>query len=78
MKALAFDENILTNIEKIDEQHKHLISVINSFLKAIDDKLPIPELERALDQIIFYSSFHFSHEEELMGEYNCPLINLAK
>ncbi|MFN4245552.1 MAG: bacteriohemerythrin [Brevinematia bacterium] len=81
MKKIVFTEDLKTGIERIDNQHIQLIQKINDFLEKLgnsDSKVISSDLEEIFDFMAEYAKFHFSDEEKLMEEHECPILNLQK
>ena len=55
-------------IDSIDQQHKKLISLINSLQTAVDYKAGAEFEREALDALVDYTKTHFSYEEGLMEQ----------
>jgi len=65
--AFIWDDSFLTGYNDIDDQHYHLVGLINAF----GDFVEKGESSEELVEIIFkelhdYTSYHFREEEELM------------
>lgn len=63
MEKIVWDEAWSLGFERIDLQHKQLISLIN---RITFDEIKIKEL---IGDLIDYTSLHFGDEEALMFEY---------
>jgi hemerythrin len=50
----------------IDDDHRHLIDLINSIERIVTDDLSVRELQGALDQLALYTGEHFAREEDIM------------
>lgn len=57
---------------KIDEQHTKLISIINELYEARKSGTSQAIIEKTLDELVDYTHYHFSVEEELFTRYNYP------
>jgi len=54
------------NIRQIDIQHKKLVELINDLHEAMSAGKAKDVLEKILGELVAYTKFHFSKEEELM------------
>ncbi|MDR2351665.1 MAG: bacteriohemerythrin [Deltaproteobacteria bacterium] len=61
-----------TDIPIIDEQHRGIVSVINSLHDSLGTKREIQILEPATEMLVAYSKIHFMTEYELLEESNYP------
>ncbi|MDR2338865.1 MAG: hemerythrin family protein [Deltaproteobacteria bacterium] len=61
-----------TEIPIIDEQHRGIVSIINSVHHAIGSKKDILILEPATETLMAYSRIHFATESELLEESKYP------
>lgn len=70
MPILNWNEELAVGIPEIDEQHKHLIALINQLHDAMSEGRGKQVLSDVLDELIAYTKTHFSHEEKLMAQAN--------
>lgn len=75
---LAWSESLSVNNIQIDNQHKELISKLNDYLNAYDDKKPKDKLVEMFKYLSDYTRVHFNSEERLMMQYNYPGYNFQK
>ena len=55
----------------IDEDHRHLIEIVNLYEQAISDRDP-QRLEACFGELIHCAAEHFAREERRMAEVNYP------
>lgn len=61
------------HINKIDEQHKKLIGIINKLYEALADEAGVKELIRkVIEDLLDYTKYHFGTEEDLMRNSGHP------
>ena len=60
------------NIRQIDIQHKKLVELINDLHEAMSAGKAKDVLEKILGELVAYTKFHFSKEEELMEMAGYP------
>ena len=76
MEALEWNDALATGIKKIDQQHKHLLEIINQVSAAIEHG-DSDAAGMALQHMRDYTVYHFSFEEKLLEKAGCgapPLI----
>ncbi len=66
MAFLQWKDAYSVGVERFDEQHKELISLINHLNEAMAQRKASEELEPVLDALVDYAAFHFSEEEIAM------------
>ncbi|PWR75533.1 bacteriohemerythrin [Methanospirillum stamsii] len=66
MAFIIWDDLYATGIESIDNQHKHLISLLNRMFEALLQKKGKDELKYVIDEMTKYAGYHFTTEETLM------------
>lgn len=59
-------------IESIDQQHRKLVTLINSLQTAIDYNTGESFEREALDALVDYTKTHFKYEEDLMEQNGYP------
>ncbi len=69
---IEWGEKFLTNIKKIDEQHKILVDIINKLHYDIIIKKDASLFNELLMDLKIYTINHFSTEEKLLKKYNYP------
>ena len=67
-----WDSSYSLGVDKIDEQHKTLFSIINKLYDGILRQQEKETLDQVLDEMISYTSEHFRTEEELMLAIKFP------
>ena len=64
-----------TNIATVDQQHKKLVEMINNLEKAKGDENEIKIIGEIFYQLVDYTKYHFSYEENLMSSSSYPKLN---
>lgn len=67
MDVFTWNKNLETGIAAVDQQHQHMMEVINTFgnLLALND-VNSHATEELFDELVAYTKYHFSEEEKLM------------
>lgn len=68
MDALVWGERFLTGLPLVDEQHEHLVTLVNAFgeLQTSTAIVPLEKLEALVTELATYAHTHFVDEEALM------------
>ncbi|SER04258.1 hemerythrin [Amphritea atlantica] len=68
MESFHWDQGFLTGIADIDDQHHHLVDVINSFGELISGREApnYSDVEALFSELTEYTHYHFSEEEAFM------------
>lgn len=73
MESVYFqwDKDFLTGLNKVDEQHRGLVEIINDLLKFSlkSELIEIEEIDEILDRLTNYVVDHFQTEDDLMLEH---------
>jgi hemerythrin len=72
MAFIVWDELYATGISSLDEQHKHLVSVLNRMLEALGQKKGKEEVSYVIEEMSRYAEYHFHTEEGLMEKAGYP------
>jgi hemerythrin len=70
--AYLWDSSLETGHEKIDNQHKQLISALNNIIDASRQGKGSEEIFKTLDFLTGYTVMHFTTEEKLQQQYDYP------
>ena len=70
MEAFHWDQYFVTGLSKVDDQHHHLVDIINQFSSLLaENVVHIEDVDRIFSQLADYAVYHFKEEKELMSEY---------
>jgi hemerythrin-like metal-binding protein len=72
MPLLTWRDDFNVGVAKFDEDHKHLVDLINELHDAMSRGKGMSALESVLDRLLDYSRSHFKSEEDLMREHGYP------
>ena len=73
---INWSDDDLVNFPILDEQHRGIISTINTLDYFIKQDWSISNLKPTIDTVIHYVKFHFKTEETILIRQNVPAINL--
>ena len=65
-RYLSWNDSYSVGIESIDNDHKKLILLINNLQTSIDYKTDNEFEKQTLDDVVDYTKYHFTREEDLM------------
>lgn len=68
MAPIAWKEEFQTGVPLVDEQHRHLVEIINRFEDALQKGKGSRQMNGILNDLIGYTQEHFACEERLMEE----------
>jgi hemerythrin len=71
---LFWGENLSVHVEKMDQQHKYLIGLINELHSEMAAKPGKADLHSILDGLLHYAEFHFADEEALLLLHHYPAL----
>jgi hemerythrin-like metal-binding protein len=69
IEIFPWNENFSTGIERIDEQHKTLISLLNKLVSHLAFQSATPDLNIVFEQLKDYTIFHFQAEQDIWHEH---------
>ncbi len=69
---MEWEDNFSVGVEKIDNQHKKLVSMINTLYSAIREGKGRDVLDEIFSDLAAYVDEHFGTEEDYMEQYNYP------
>ena len=72
MAFINWSEEFTTGIESIDDQHRHLLALINKFEEASRRGKGSRIMTDILNDLVGYTQEHFAHEEKIMKECGFP------
>ena len=72
------DERYSLKIPHVDEQHKHLVELVNRMYDAVAVGAERSTLGQILEELIDYTVCHFRTEEELFIRYRYPDFQVHK
>jgi hemerythrin len=77
--ALTWDARTMqTGHDEIDAQHQELIQHLNRFFEMMKKGSANDSLNEFVDFLSQYALWHFSHEEQCMDAYRCPVAAVNK
>ena len=77
MEEMQWNDVLATGIQTIDEQHKRIVDLVNQLRGAIErDDAEIAE--HVLTDLVDYTVYHFSFEEELMEQSGYAMLPLHR
>jgi len=71
-KLYAWDDSYSLGIPVLDEEHKKLLNLVNSFLSSIHTKNEKAVIKSTFDSLIGYTHEHFTNEEAFMAKHKYP------
>lgn len=77
MEALQWNEVLATGIKKIDKQHRRLLDIVNQLGAAIE-RGERGAADAALKEVVDYTVYHFSYEENLLERAGYDMLPLHK
>ncbi|MFP4161274.1 MAG: GGDEF domain-containing protein [Ectothiorhodospira sp.] len=67
MRAFQWNENFVTGLSAVDDQHHHLVELINQLGRLMGgNRIHRKDLETLYQQLVDYADYHFREEEGLM------------
>lgn len=72
MAQLEWNRSLSVGIATIDEQHKHLIELVNEFLEAADAGEGPAAIHGVVERLRKYTVSHFHDEEQFMEQIKYP------
>ena len=75
MPNIVWSETLLIGNTEIDAEHKQLIRIANSLLRAMQEGRNKNDFAKILHELREYTVFHFNNEEEYMRSIGYPDLN---
>lgn len=74
-QRLVWGSQYMIGVKQIDDQHQELVKIIGMLSDAVKENRGHEQLGELLDDLIDYTVYHFSAEEELMRAHAYPEYN---
>lgn len=76
MARIEWKPEFATGVAEVDEQHRHLVEIINRFDEALRKGKGSRHANEILNDLTGYTQEHFATEERLMAEVGYPQLKL--
>ncbi len=71
-KLITWDLSYSVGIDKIDNQHKKLVEIINVLFESFSNGKAERIVSDVIHELVEYTEYHFKIEEDLFTEHNYP------
>jgi hemerythrin len=78
MSVIKWNDALSTKIGSIDDQHKKLIDLINTFYESVSKQSSKELMFNLIKSLKEYTVYHFSTEEKYMKQFGFPGYNSHK
>jgi len=75
LKSINWDDSYSVGVAAMDDDHKRLIYLFNELESASKYYTNKGFEEKALNEVVEYTKYHFDHEEKLMKDNNYPGVD---
>jgi hemerythrin len=72
MSFITWTDQHNIGVEHIDEQHRHLVDLVNAVFAVMEAGSSRDELTRTLDELVDFTLQHFLTEERIMENHDFP------
>jgi hemerythrin len=72
MKEIEWRKHYEIGLKEVDDQHKHLVEILNEMIRAKNEDRINEVLGKILKELVDYTNYHFSSEEKYMMKYGYP------
>lgn len=72
MPIAIWNDSLATGIGRFDEDHKHLLNLLNAVYEDFITDAPAESVERVLDELMDYTRYHFAAEEAWLQKITYP------
>lgn len=72
MSIIDWNQGLVTGFYEIDQQHEHLVGLINNAHDTYVEGASKESLEPLLDELVDYATYHFAAEERYMQNQSYP------
>lgn len=72
MEKIIWDEGFSVGVRELDEQHKRIVTIVNTLIDMNDTKVDSEIISDTLTKMNQYASDHFKTEEQYMLDYGYP------
>lgn len=77
MNSFHWGAHFVTGLTEVDEQHHHLVDIINQFSSLLaKNVIHAEDVDRLYNQLADYAIYHFQEEEKLMSEVKVDALLL--
>ena len=59
-------------VPEMDKEHQYLFSALNDFYEGLKQGAPKENLNKLVDNLVYYTKLHFAHEEKIMKTAEYP------
>jgi len=73
---MQWNINFATGIKSIDEEHHEIVKMITKLQDSLDDGLVTHQLGMVLKDLVNYTKYHFSSEENFMSQIHFPGLEI--
>lgn len=72
MTVIKWRDAYNTGVDQFDEEHHKLVELINTMYGAVRDGLGKEVVVKACEELVAYTGYHFSNEEQALAAINYP------
>lgn len=76
--SLTGDKGMSVEVEEIDNQHKHLIEIMNTLYDVLFAKRKNDAIKEIFSNLLEYASLHFKTEEDYFDKFHFPEAEIHK
>ncbi len=70
MPLIIWNKSIEIDINKIDNQHRKLVQIINDLYDAMNEGKSNEVLDETINKLVDYTDYHFATEEQYFKEFD--------
>ncbi len=74
MAFIEWNEEFVTGVKSVDDQHRQLVEIVNKFDEASKRGKGSRIMNEILTDLIGYTAEHFAHEERIIVEMGYPKL----
>ena len=75
MVNIEWSEQLSVGVKSVDEDHRKLVTLVNELFSACFVGVGDEAVSAILTEVIDYTQYHFTHEEDFLREHASPALD---